>query len=595
MKIKLFNIKSLFFICEMKCLLGVMLCTTPFQSNAQEIITEEIVAEQIVIHTDRQLYTNGETIWFKLYTLQSGTAISNYSEVAYLELLNAEGAAISRIKVLLENGLGPGAIELPSTMNSGVYTIRAYTRGMRNGSSKKFGTMELFILNPKQAMVRAIDAQNFAGEVEIFNPASSSLNVSTDKTLNIAIATSKSEYRQREKIILEVNTKDYVGTPLPAHLSLSVVLSGPSNTELFPSASMSQNVEEYSNKSLRYLPENRGMRIHGEVVREGTVLGVEGVDVILAFPGTRALVYNTLTDQEGGFSFLLPKMFGLKPIVIQIGEKAGLNLEVQLGEEFHPTELKDSSPTIVLPTEWEDFANRVMENAQIRQAYQAFEPQPTFITPNQFQGISFFGQPDFTYQLDDFTRFPLPEFFYEVVPNVRVRGKFGAEELSVINAWDNLPGNLYPLLLVDGVPVFNQRTFLKINNKLIKSSEIVLSPIWLNPGVFNGVIQISSFEGDARCFELPETALRRSYLTFLPQQQFTSPTYEDKAAGSMPDFRNTLYWNPSIETDTLGRATLEFFSSDALGAFEIRVEGVSKHGQYFGGQSAAIEVVKAIK
>ena len=46
----------------------------------------------------------------------------------------------------------------------------------------------------------------------------------------------------------------------------------------------------------------------------------------------------------------------------------------------------------------------------------------------------------------------------------------------------------------------------------------------------------------------------------------------------LPDFRNTLYWNPSIQTDDQGRGTVRFYASDAVGKYEVRVEGVSESG-----------------
>ncbi len=586
-----------YFTCFLLSRLLVSVCLLSAQDAGSIVPKPSFVTEQILVQTDRQLYINGETIWFKVYVLKAGrNEMTDFSQVAYLELLNAEGLAVSQIKVLLEEGMGTGTIELPPVMNNGIFHLRAYTKGMRNEGENTFYTQELFILNPKQALVRAADAPAFTDEVVVFDPGIPAASIASANGMRINIKTRQTEYRQREKIVLELETSHEDGKPLAAQLSLSVVLKAPNSFDLFPSSSTRQKSRPMATpRAIKYLPEDRGMRLQGKVVREGTNEGIAGVEVFLAFPGKRALVYSTISGLEGEFSFLLPRMFGLKQVVVQIGEKEGLNLAVQLEEEFHPVRQQDDIPVAVLPTEWEDFANQVLVNAQIGQSYEAFDPRPAFKTPNKFEDISFFGIPDFNYQLDDFTRFPLPEFFYEVVLPVRVKGKFGEEEISVDNGRESPQQDLKPLLLVDGVPVFDQRTFLQINNKLIESAEIVLSPVWLNPGVFNGEIQISSFDGDARCFDLPETALRRSYLTLLPQKQFQSPEHEAPSSNSMPDFRNTLYWNPTIETDAKGKATIEFFSSDAIGAYEVKVEGVSVDGRQFGSESHSIGVVKPFK
>ena len=57
-----------------------------------------------------------------------------------------------------------------------------------------------------------------------------------------------------------------------------------------------------------------------------------------------------------------------------------------------------------------------------------------------------------------------------------MQGKYGEEKLSVINDW-SLPDRETPaLLLVDGVPVFDQGKFIKINNRLISSTQIAIAP-----------------------------------------------------------------------------------------------------------------------
>lgn len=40
-----------------------------------------------------------------------------------------------------------------------------------------------------------------------------------------------------------------------------------------------------------------------------------------------------------------------------------------------------------------------------------------------------------------------------------------------------------------------------------------------------------------------------------------------------PQFRSTLYWKPSVETDENGSATIQFYSSDDVAPMLICVEG----------------------
>lgn len=564
----------------------------PFVAYSQSE-APDFALERILIHTDRSLYVCGETIWFKLYVFDwRQKQLSDFSNVGYLELITWEGAAVSRVKVALDKGSGSGTLELPPSLNNGCYTLRAYTQAMRNGEEENFGESSLLILNPNQPIVRA--AKDRPDAYKKFEPTEQSMLVEADQYLDISVRPSQDSYSQRAGAALEITTKGADGRPVAARLSLSVSLPPPglknkgglfqektSNTPVLPPLKPNK---------IAYLPETYGMRLSGSAINQSTNRGEAEAIVYLAFPGKTALVYSAETDEAGRFSFVLPKLFGLRQVVLQAQPKNEAIVAIELDEAFHEIKAGETTP-FVLPPDWQSLANTALVRAQVGQAYQAFELPPVYTAESPFAEIPVFGKADAQYFLDDYTRFPLPEFFYEVAPEVRVKGKFGEERLEVLNEWINYNQEIPPLLLVDGVPVFDQRKFLKINNKLIESAEVVTAPFWLNPGVFDGVVQISSFDGDARCFTLPETALRRSYLTLLPQRQFITPDYTDQADNRLPDFRNTLYWNPSIQTDAEGKARVQFFTSDAIGTYEIRIEGVSDRG-LAGTGKGRIQVIK---
>jgi len=55
--------------------------------------------------------------------------------------------------------------------------------------------------------------------------------------------------------------------------------------------------------------------------------------------------------------------------------------------------------------------------------------------------------------------------------------------------------------------------------------------------------------------------------------EFPLPDY-DNIPSAKEDTRSTIYWTPNIVTDTNGTATFSFFTSDIMGEFEIRVQGL---------------------
>ncbi|MBX2871735.1 MAG: hypothetical protein KTR30_06540 [Saprospiraceae bacterium] len=558
------------------------------QSNSVGTGLEQFVPEHIWIHTDRQLYVSGETIWFKIYNFDTEKQrLSNFSKVAYLEMINQQGSAISRIKLGLKDGTGQGSIDLPEALPNGRYRLRAYTRAMRNLGESAFTSLSLTVLRPGQAIAKTPDDKPQASSSTRSQPPNSP--VANRQDLQIHITPSATDFSQRSQGAFDIITTDANGAPIAAQVSVSIALPRLQENPIQHAIPTSQ----VPTNTATFLAESDGMVLEGKVISQQSQQAAVKADVYLAFPGKTALVYGAQTDELGRFSFLLPDLYSLRQLVIQANPRDEIPVTIALEEEFHPTHINDTSE-FSIPLAWEEMAKTALINAQVGKAYKAFEIAPTYTAPSPFLDIPFFGKPDAQYFLDDYTRFPLPEFFFEIVPEVAVRGKFGQERLEIQNDWNSPNNKLGPLLLVDGVPIFDQRSYLKLNNKLIESAEIVSAPFWLNPYYYQGVIQISSFEHQAYSFVTPASALQRSYLTLLPERNFLVPDYETQSDNPLPDFRNTLYWNAKVQTDADGKAQLHFTTSDAIGAYEIQVFGVSEKGKK-GSASMVINVAKAIE
>ena len=91
--------------------------------------------EKVYVHLDRTYYAAGETAWLKAYVedVQSRDT-ATASRFLYVELLDpADGAALLRTKIKGgPDGLS-GHLDLPDTLHSGNYLLRAYTRWQLDG------------------------------------------------------------------------------------------------------------------------------------------------------------------------------------------------------------------------------------------------------------------------------------------------------------------------------------------------------------------------------------------------------------------------------------------------------------------------------
>ncbi|ATP56884.1 hypothetical protein CPT03_10540 [Pedobacter ginsengisoli] len=76
-----------------------------------------------------------------------------------------------------------------------------------------------------------------------------------------------------------------------------------------------------------------------------------------------------------------------------------------------------------------------------------------------------------------------------------------------------------------------------------------------------------------------------SVVNFLPRgfnkaREFYSPRYDRPGINNqMPDYRSTIYWNPSVRTFDAGKTTFDFFNADGPGNYKVIVEGINAAGE----------------
>ena len=101
----------------------------------------EYPAEKLYMHTDRDIYSVDDSIWFKIYLTKAGTNIPVAGiQNVYVELINSSNNIVKRDLVASLNGFGHGLLNLNKLkLSEGNYQIRSYTQYQRN-----FGDEYLF-------------------------------------------------------------------------------------------------------------------------------------------------------------------------------------------------------------------------------------------------------------------------------------------------------------------------------------------------------------------------------------------------------------------------------------------------------------------
>ncbi|HEY4110238.1 MG2 domain-containing protein [Puia sp.] len=115
--------------------------------NALSEFYHKYPPEKVVLLTDREAYSPGETIWFSGYITCLGKP-SPVSKILYVQLLDPTGLILQRLTLPAETGAAAGSLALPGDLSNGRYHLRAYTNWMLNFDPLLFFYQEVRIDDP---------------------------------------------------------------------------------------------------------------------------------------------------------------------------------------------------------------------------------------------------------------------------------------------------------------------------------------------------------------------------------------------------------------------------------------------------------------
>ena len=157
--------------------------------------------------------------------------------------------------------------------------------------------------------------------------------------------------------------------------------------------------------------------------------------------------------------------------------------------------------------------------------------------------------------LDKYTRFKvLEEVLREYVPGVIVRIRKDGFHLLVVDALNHTVLQENPMVLLDGLPVFNINKIMAMNPLKIRKLEVIDGRYFHGSAIYNGIVSFTTYKGDLEGFPLDAHALVQEYEGMQRQREFYAPRYDTPEAqkSRLPDLRNLLYWNPDISDQHSG-------------------------------------------
>ncbi len=430
-------------------------------------------------------------------------------------------------------------------------------------------------------------------------------------------------YETRKKIQLDLSTSDHEGKPVPADMSMAVYRldslqtldktdireylylsselgGGIESPEYYFSDSSAGREEAMDNLMLtqgwrrfkwqdllqnkpapvQLMPEYNGHIIQGRLIDNKTGAGTPDLEAYLSIPSTRTQFRVSSSNAEGRVNFEMTGMYGSQEIVIQTNPKedsiSHIDIESPFDHQFTSNQLPDISvPSITSPVLLDESIH-----AQVQQIYNGNKMQQ-FIMP-AMDTNSFYVTPDEGYLLDDYTRFlTMEEVLREYVTSVDVLRRRDKFQLLVFNYPLKEFFRSPPLILIDGVPVFDPNKLFHQDPLKIRRIDLITRQYFLGDLPFDGVVNCTTYHGDLDGFDMDPHATVLDYPGIPGQRQFFTPVYETEQAinSRMPDFRTLLYWSPQIKTGPDGKHQVSFYTSDLPGKYAMVVQGLTENGE----------------
>ncbi len=430
--------------------------------------------------------------------------------------------------------------------------------------------------------------------------------------LNLTIQTAQRFYDQRHKVVLNLNSSENASFSVSVHkidsisflkqqgitesFWLSSDLAGKIESPEFYMSDDALAVQAADNLMLThgwrrfnwksvlnneissaYIPEYRGHLITGKIIdTDGNP--AKGVTTYLSSPGKIIQLYGSRSNANGEIQYEV-KLTGEEKIIVQTDITKDSTYRFQINSPFSEKHSTYPIPAFNLTS---SVATRLLNQSigmQVQDIY--FRDKINRFAAPFKDSISFYGKPDETYKLDDYTRFPImEEVMREYVPGVLVRKRRDGFHFIVLDKVNNTVFKEEPLILIDGMPVFDADRIIEFDPLKVKKLEVLDRQYYLGPLTFNGLVSYSTYTNDLAGFQIDPKSLSLNYEGIQLHRQFYSPQYKDEKQvnNHLPDQRYLLYWNPAITIEKGKSIPVEFYTSDVNGTFQVTIEGMSKDG-----------------
>ena len=349
---------------------------------------------------------------------------------------------------------------------------------------------------------------------------------------------------------------------------------------------ISEKLAKHKLNILEYLPETRGLTVAGILRNKKGEKPIAGKNVYISALFNNPQLHIYKTRDNGEFIFSLNNLDGINNVFLCTDLKQDENTDPEI---LIKNSFSQDIPDIGLfPVFVDTMDKKSLEKAYINSQIQnqfykkEFKEVHKKIKTGQFN----IGGKKITKYLDNYVKLENMEVvFTEIFPNIKYNKSKGGYNLNIVDEKGfYLTGN--PLVLVDNVPVFDINTIMQMDVSLIEKIDVVYKTYVLGPNIIPGLIHITTKTENFAGIKLPDSSTFMEYHSVNKQVLINEPINTKEVPEEYPDFRTTLYWNPEFELNN--NSSINFFSSDRKGTYNVIVKGYNSKGELITGKKQFI-------
>jgi len=520
----------------------IFLIVSTISGNAQ-------IKKGLGLFTDRDVYASGETLLAKIY---DGT--DNPSRIAYVDLVNQSGMRISGISVEMINDEANGFLQLPDSLGTGTYLLRAY---MKNTAEKLKTIREIWISNRFDGMGKTTQIKRL-DELQTINE---------ETTRQISIEGIEQVYGTNSNVAANITINGSFLTELNGNLLVSVAQTEPT----FSSSSYQWS----SDQGKDGLTEKKGMILSGTIIDKNTSLPANGTTVYLTIPDSIPGFQYYQTHDDGRFYFHLENYYGSVNAFVQcFAGKPTQRLKIKMDELFA---VSGNLPVFSQKPISEEFKSNIARGIDAATFQKVFGQEMLKLKaapPKVTEAYPYYGiatnvvDPHLFIDLPNFT-----EISRELLPGVKFRNYNNEPTMQVIYAAAKEYFTDMPLVLIDGIPIRNLNVIKDMGTKDIERIEISQNERYYGNLRFPGIVAIYTTKADYSMIPESDQFIPIKLETIQIQAELAEP---NRTEPDVPDLRQVFYWNPSAEPKE--NLSVKFNTSSILGKFKMVVRGRLKDG-----------------